>query len=395
MRWIKCFLLRLSLLLFCVFTLVSAEVGNNSTPSGGVQAGHVLPGVKTSHTARLLDRNQTRPPTRPRVLVITIGNVRGGIFAWESLRRFVLEPLRAHLMVVVGVKPEEAGKVRETHLVQLARYYVPIIEPEDWSTVLDRPMHGQNGSGPITNWQKLCAVSAGGNYMGGIRSKACQHQRSRSAAQLGLRWVTYEHLVASGLYLDYDYFVLTRTDYMYVCKLRVSSLNPKYVWNQKCGRFGGYSDRVTIVSRENILTILKWPMEVTQFPDEWEQKYRNCHINNFEMSWMCYIENAMPNMTRFFIHPAVIVAHQNDTSTWSKKTYLGDFKVPFTFVKTGKEEEWYEAKKICNVTHFYEMIKLVSNLTQDSWTWKTHRTRRDHMRQRKDQEKSQDKMRAY
>eukprot|EP00457_Paulinella_chromatophora_P007342 gb/GEZN01007365.1/.p1 GENE.gb/GEZN01007365.1/~~gb/GEZN01007365.1/.p1 ORF type:complete len:463 (-),score=8.04 gb/GEZN01007365.1/:53-1441(-) len=323
------------------------------------------------------NKNATPPNKPPRVLVIAIGNVRGGLFAWESLSRYVLQPLQADLLVAVGVRAEEAGKTRESHIVKLAKYYVPILEPDDWGIILNQAMYGLLGDGNRTDWVNLCTVNSGGSYMGGIKDPRCKHQRARTAAQLGLRWIVYKYLIASARYMDYDRFILTRTDYMYICRFPpLHTLDPQYVWTQICGSFWGYSDRVTVASQDNILQILEWPLAITTKPTEWTEKYRACHVKNFESAWKCYIENKLPNKTRFFLHPAVVVAHKNDTSTWSKKTHVPDFTVPHTFIKSHKQEEWDQAKTVCDLPAFYRLVHEVGLMTHDGLTWTRRKKRR-------------------
>eukprot|EP00808_Paulinella_micropora_P008222 g35617.t1 len=309
-------------------------------------------------------------------LVITIGNVRGGLIAWESLRRHVLEPLKADLFVLVGVKKGEENRILDTYLLKLAKWYHFEPEHDDWGVVLDRAMKGLNGTGRETEyWTYLCnlyntlARDSEAIWLGGLKRSTCVKQRARAASQLAMRFLVLEQLLKTDkngeVYLSkYTRFILTRTDYVYLCNFPpLSSLSPDYLWSQDQSLYGGYCDRITVMSQQNIQDVLNWPVALTQDPQKWSESYKKCSVQNFEQAWKCYIDKPLPKKMKFFTHPAVVVQHKSDSSAWGVSKPMVRFNHTYTQIKY--MEEYNAATKKCGWGNFTDLVIWLQQHTCD------------------------------
>eukprot|EP00808_Paulinella_micropora_P031804 g17281.t1 len=278
----------------------------------------------------------------PNTLVIVTGNIRGGLVSWESLRQHVLLPLQADLMVVVGMHPNETRHNRSAYLLSMARFVHLEHEHDDWGMVLDQAMRDNSSHNDTKYWEHLCGI--GYVWLGGLKRPGC-YQQARSASQLAMRWLVHKLIVKHDLYSVYQRYILTRTDYLYFCAFpAIQTLDPAFVWNQDIEGYEGYSDRVTVMSSQNVKVVLDWARALTQDPHKWSRIYRG-KVQNFEMAWKFYVEGVLPNRTKFFKHPAVIVAHERDHSTWSHPIRMGEFKG--SFVQPKKTGELRQALQIC------------------------------------------------
>lgn len=166
-----------------------------------------------------LDRMYRDPP---RVLVVMIGNFRGGELAWRSFRRNVLE---AHRNVDLALCT--AGEPPKT-LMDVARYHWPVQETDDWGAYLDET---------CTSWRRFCKLRA--SYLGGIAN--CTHSGS-AGILLAFREQVRRRL--KTLTTQYDAYLLTRTDHVYRCEHPgFWRFDPDAIWVRAGEEYNGYSDR--------------------------------------------------------------------------------------------------------------------------------------------------------
>jgi hypothetical protein len=143
-----------------------------------------------------------------RTLVILIGQPRGGPLAWKSLARFVLDPLRADLATFFG---EELPAPPALSL--RAKYAWTLPERADWGDALEQIVVTDCPGAP--GWRALlCPVP--GIMLGGVTGCGMDGQGS-GGILLAFRWAVHRQLTTLGLWNEYDHFVLSRADHLYLC----------------------------------------------------------------------------------------------------------------------------------------------------------------------------------
>lgn len=231
-----------------------------------------------------------------RILVILWGSLRGSPESWSSLSSLLFDRLNTTLMLVlpepltVALERESAYSTRldafRGLLWRRASHVVPVPEPSNWATELDRitpSWRGRNITCPQTSWET--------NPLGGVSDVACRVSRcamcatraamraacpmctnvtsldrwAGSAAIVGMyRWHAKRALLGRGL-LDFDWFLYARTDSMLLCALRLPSERflagqPKTAGGVAIAPqgedWGGLTDRMLVASRAAILPAL-------------------------------------------------------------------------------------------------------------------------------------------
>ena len=172
-------------------------------------------------------RDAERPApggTATRRLVVVMGGLRGGEQTRQSLVRHVLEPLGAHLAVLVS--PGELVQKRRPW-EQAAQHVWRVDEYNDWGQFIDRLVgHGwrrnvslaQNLWGGVwtDRWLGTSTGPDGKLSWEEVRVAPAQRLSGSGAILLALRMVVLSHLRAlpTGAY---DQVILTRSDLYHDC----------------------------------------------------------------------------------------------------------------------------------------------------------------------------------
>lgn len=163
----------------------------------------------------------------PRVLVVMIGQYRGGELAWRSFVANVLDSNpRAELALCATGSPPAT-------LLERARFVWEVPEMEDWGALIDERCGSRE-------WRARHCGN-GHQYLGGVRG--CGHPGS-AGILLAYRELVARRIRELGLLAEFDAFVLTRTDYAYRCEHPpIWRLDRDAVWVRVGEEWGGYSDR--------------------------------------------------------------------------------------------------------------------------------------------------------
>lgn len=278
----------------------------------------------------------TRPP--PKVLVIAIGNVRGGSPAWESLRRHVLKPLQADLMLVVGVNQTAPARCP---LCEMARYRHLIPEPEDWSAHLDEASASRDGV--VKDWSPLCQLRP--QWLGKSR---CQHPAA-VAALWSLRYQVKKLLTPEILH-KYDRYIVTRTDFLYVCDHPLPRLDSRYIWTPFGQEWQGINDRHAVASRTTILPYLEIIEELLSSPLEWYTKLSAIPRPWWgpeNIMWEYFQLTGWSRIIRKFYHPAFLVAEPGVDQTLWRVPGKPHPDIPHPGIHVKYEEELRLAQMAC------------------------------------------------
>ncbi|CAF1289270.1 unnamed protein product [Adineta steineri] len=118
---------------------------------------------------------------KQRILVITIGQIRGGEIAWKSLQKFLLQPFNAHLAIYVS------NWQTRTLLHDMAHYIWTVPEYTDWGAVFEMIAKTCHVNSNIGKWRKYCKIP--GQFMGGVAN--CSHSGS-AGILFAFRWLVQQ-----------------------------------------------------------------------------------------------------------------------------------------------------------------------------------------------------------
>ena len=179
------------------------------------------------------------------VLVILIGQARGSVYAWKSVFQHLVQPYKTHLATFfTDASPQ-------TILQQHAQFNWSTSEVDDWGIHMDQAAElckkattkiraqAQLEQGVYsrshnlsameepeqaeTDWRTLCEVKE--QWLGGVQN--CDHPAS-SGILLAFRWLVAQKVLSLNLAHQYDFFVMTRADHLYLCDhFPFTSLDPR------------------------------------------------------------------------------------------------------------------------------------------------------------------------
>lgn len=258
------------------------------------------------------------------VLVVVIGQLRGGEMVWESLRRRLLTPWNADLALMTDIKDERNLR---SSLFKDAVYKWDVPEPDDWGDVLDRI------PGIREDWRRQVCPMLDGQFLGGVKN--C-HTGS-SGILLASRFLLQQRLRqlrSDGV--TYKWVVLTRADYLYGCDLPSLDhfeadgrhfLADAYNVPDEQG-YRGITDRFSVLPGDLADKVLDVPRSLLSDPSFWEEigvhGTGSCHgkrICNLEGVLALYCKREGIKIHKYR-HPAFTVRQSDDPGSWSKGTHI-------------------------------------------------------------------------
>jgi hypothetical protein len=200
-----------------------------------------------------------------RCLVVVICQTRGHKTVWPSFERNVLQSLSADLALCVS-KSSTPDPFRQN-----AKYIWEYDDPEDWATAFD-DVHRELGG--TTPWRSVLDVDPGRDscLFGGIRHP---NTVGSGAVLLYYRWRVLENIRRLGLTDQYDWFIVTRSDYMYpVPHVPLELLSRDSVWIPDGEKYGGVTDRHLIAPSDRIERSIDMLKPILLQPSEVLSEYR-------------------------------------------------------------------------------------------------------------------------
>lgn len=250
-----------------------------------------------------------------RVLVCILAQTRGHQVAWPSFKRHVLDELNADLALAVTFddKYDYANPYW-----QRARYKWTASEPSDVGDAFDLAQRWlcRRHDVPPPDWRSMLRVR--GTWLGGIRS--ANPQPSHSAHLFFCRWLLLHGLQQDGILDRYDRFIVTRSDFVWLCPHPpLSILDGHSLWIPDGERYGGFTDRHLVVSREDAIAALDLIDDILLRPDElYEEMKHRADWNPERFLALHFARKGLLPRVRLFPYVMYTARGVRETpSTWS------------------------------------------------------------------------------
>jgi hypothetical protein len=190
-----------------------------------------------------------------RVLVCLLAKTRGHDVTFSSFKRHVLDELQADLAVALTI--DEKYDYANPYW-QHAKYRWTSRDYDDYGDGFDfaqRSLCDERNLHP-TDWRPLLRLS--GPWAGRIRSTPATPPRTGASAILPFcRWLLLRGLQRDGVLDRYDRFVISRSDFVWLCPHPpLSILDREAVWVPDGQHWGGINDRHMVVSRADVESCL-------------------------------------------------------------------------------------------------------------------------------------------
>ncbi len=175
-----------------------------------------------------------------RVLIIVMFETRALDLTLQLLNKNLIGRLGADIALCVGENPREVPN----ELYERAKFVWKYRDPPDgdWSPAFDEFAQGRD-------WR--CLLELGDQWFGGVRHPTLE-QVGTGCLQLFFRELLRRKIEEAGILDDYDWFVLTRSDFMWpTIHPAIELFSPSCVYLPDGERYRGYTDRHAMVPRRH------------------------------------------------------------------------------------------------------------------------------------------------
>ena len=239
-------------------------------------------------------------------MIILYGNSRGTEVAWESTYQRVMKPLKADLALVLPF-----GE-KKNSLYERAKYTKLFNEYDDWGDCIDMIAKKENLEPIIQqNWREILLKIEHTGLCGGVKKG---NTMLRGSGLIGFchRYFIKEFIKEQQLHLNYERFIIARTDTYYAADHPV--LDNRWNWIPEGEDYMGICDRHLIVNAESVLKALDVLV--------WSLKQKCTFLGNPEMVEKLYWTSIKLKIQRF-PRTIFLVKSKSDQTRWSEcATYI-------------------------------------------------------------------------
>lgn len=214
-----------------------------------------------------------------RVLVCVLASTRGHRLTFSSFKRHVLDELNGDLALalLIDEKYDYANP-----FWQHSKYRWTAFDFRDYGEAFDLAQRWlcYQHDVPAPDWRSMLRIK--GIWQGGIRSP--DPQPSASSIQPFCRWLLLQGLKQDEILDRYDRFVITRSDFAWLCPHPpLSVLDCSAIWVPNGEDYGGLNDRHLVASRADVENCLNVIEDVLLHPIELYEEIKNqAHWGNNE-----------------------------------------------------------------------------------------------------------------
>lgn len=285
-------------------------------------------------------------------LIIIIGQIRGFNMCQDKFKHNVLEQNNCDLAMCIGTDTNE--DITKSKYYSYAKYIWKVNNPIDCENVYDEIC--KNEDGPIINgipaWKEL--IHLGTMNLGGIR-RGKSPQVGSGAYAYYYRWLLLQNIRKNNLIDKYKWFIVTRSDFLWdIPHPNTSVLNENYIYIPDGERYGGITDRHSIIPSKYIETYLNVMSVIIHNPvllkREYYDKIGDCvNPESFIKWWLEY--NNIYNYVKFFPYVMYLIREHDGISSWSTGDWNSELNCYIKYV-----DEYISYKK------YKPLIK-----SQDDW----------------------------
>lgn len=275
-----------------------------------------------------------------RTLHIFIGQLRGGEEAWSSFFKYFFKDGKDEI-ALLNTDMKSSIPQSKNPLLLRAKYIWEIGEDVEGGIEALVKEHC-----PSSNWREICNIRDSFQGVGG-KIPSCRQVGSAGLLLL-LRWYLFEKLQHMGE--SFEAYTVTRTDYMYLCPLKIPSIPEKnFLYIPSGEEYGGVTDRFAWGGEEEILKYLNHSRQI--FCNT--QVYIGKGIVNLEQAINFHLLQTTSLSIQKFETSMFTVRTETDPTSWSKGVkehpFLLGLKRKVTNLRVKYPDELISARISCYV----------------------------------------------
>jgi hypothetical protein len=160
-------------------------------------------------------------------------------------------------------------------------------------------------------------------FLGGVIDSYNQHLGS-AGILIFFRWFLLKNLIDNNLLLEYDRFIITRSDFIYqLPHPKIEYMNKDYIWIPDSEHYGGYTDRHVVLSANNIEQYLNIFNNMVLKSNEYYNKMKN-YDNTWNLEKLIKFnleQNNVLHLVKEFPYIMYSVRNTNGTTRWAQGNY--------------------------------------------------------------------------
>lgn len=281
-----------------------------------------------------------------RILVCLISQGRADKRCFDSFNKHVLKVLNADLLIFF-----EKDKSNKNNLyVKHANYKYFNEKYSDFGFAIDKICNSFQLSD--LNWREILSIKS--NWLGGIRGK--NSQKGSAGILIYYRYMLGRLLIKEKIISKYDYFILSRSDFMWELPHPPVSYFRRNIGLMYGEHYGGYSDRHMIIPREYFVTVLSSLEDIIFNRKKLIREMSHFKEWNLE-SFLYYTIKTKLNSVKikYFPYSAYLVREKNGKTTWSFGVFNKKLNL---FVKYPSEYSLVKiSKKIYKISGGYNTLR--------------------------------------
>jgi hypothetical protein len=293
----------------------------------------------------------------PKTLVIILGETRAHELTYENIKKNLIDELGVDLAVCIGVKEDYCW---DNPFYKNAKYRFTYQEPADYGSLFDAAYEQivktrSSSSSPPMHWREFLKIPD--QFLGGIQDS--QHQHPGSAGILVFcRWFLLTHLLEHNLLDRYDFFIITRSDYIY--KLphpKIHLFSPDKIYIPDGERYGGVTDRHVVLPKKWVISYLNILQQMVSEGESYYKELEKWQPVNLEKLIQFHLtrQGAFPHV-RFFPYVMYTIRPQGGSTRWAQGFYSeahGYFiKYPGEYQSAEMHQKKFK-KERCDIDTFY------------------------------------------
>jgi hypothetical protein len=168
------------------------------------------------------------------------------------------------------------------------------------------------------HWREFLKIKD--QFLGGIKDEQNQHPGS-AGILIFFRYFLLKNIINNNLLNKYDRFIVTRSDFIYLLPYPdLNLLDEKYIWIPDEEKYGGYTDRMAILSKTNIISYLNILNSFILKSNDYYNKMKKSNDWNLEKVIKFHL-NEEKMTVQLFPYIMYSIRNNNGNTRWSKGTY--------------------------------------------------------------------------
>jgi hypothetical protein len=261
--------------------------------------------------------------TDKKTLVVILAETRAHKLTYENIKVNLLDVLHADLALCIGVKDTYDYN---NSFYRNAKYRFLYPEPVDYATAFDYAyneilMSPNLSLSNLIYWREYLQLKD--QFMGGVLDSANQHPGS-GGLLIFYRWYLLKNLLEQGLLDQYDFFVITRSDYIYALPHpSIDLFSDQFFYVPDGEHYGGLTDRHVVLPKQFVIPYLDILNQMILKGTTYYAKMKGFSEWNIERLLAFHLkEHDLFQHVRFFPYVMYTVRAQDGPTRWSIGTYL-------------------------------------------------------------------------